>query len=120
MNILTSIWKSIGWSSIIYLGVICNIDQGLYEALAIDGGRRWAKFRYITRLGSLDEVLRGVETALETGFEKIKLNAVLIGGFNDDEIPELAGLTVRYPVEMRFIELMPMTDGAFGPEAYLP
>ena len=35
-----------------------------------------AKFRYITRLGSLDEVLRGVETALETGFEKIKLNAV--------------------------------------------
>lgn len=46
--ILTSIWKSIGWSSIIYLGVICNIDQGLYEALAIDGGRRWAKFRYIT------------------------------------------------------------------------
>ena len=46
--ILTAIWKSIGWSSIIYLGVICNIDQGLYEALAIDGGRRWAKFKYIT------------------------------------------------------------------------
>ncbi len=46
--ILTSVWKSIGWSSIIYLGVICNIDQGLYEALAIDGGRRWQKFRYIT------------------------------------------------------------------------
>lgn len=48
MIILTAIWKSIGWSSIIYLGVICNIDQGLYEALAIDGGRRWAKFKYIT------------------------------------------------------------------------
>lgn len=48
MIIITALWKSIGWSSIIYLGVICGIDQGLYEALAIDGGRRWAKFRYIT------------------------------------------------------------------------
>ena len=69
-----------------------------------------AKFRYITRLGSLDEVLRGVETALETGFEKIKLNAVLIGGFNEDEIAPLAGLTKRWPVDLRFIELMPMLD----------
>lgn len=46
--ILTGLWKSIGWSSIIYLGVICGIDHGLYEALAIDGGNRWHKFRYIT------------------------------------------------------------------------
>lgn len=48
MIILTGLWKNIGWSSIIYLGVICSIDQGLYEALAIDGGNRWHKFRYIT------------------------------------------------------------------------
>ena len=80
-----------------------------------------AKFRYITRLGSLDEVLRGVETALETGFEKIKLNAVLIGGFNEDEIAPLAGLTKRWPVDLRFIELMPMLDSSeFGPEAFIP
>ncbi len=46
--ILTALWKGVGWGSIIYLGVICNIDQGLYEALAIDGGNRWHKFRYIT------------------------------------------------------------------------
>jgi putative aldouronate transport system permease protein len=46
--ILSGLWKSIGWSSIIYLGVICGIDHGLYEALAIDGGNRWHKFRYIT------------------------------------------------------------------------
>ena len=46
--ILTGLWKNIGWNSIIYLGVICSIDQGLYEALAIDGGNRWHKFRYIT------------------------------------------------------------------------
>ncbi|MBR0208877.1 MAG: GTP 3',8-cyclase MoaA [Oscillospiraceae bacterium] len=79
------------------------------------------KFRYITRIGSLDETLRGIETTLDAGFEKIKLNAVLIGGFNEDEIPALAGLTRRWPVDLRFIELMPMLDGsAFGPEAFIP
>ncbi len=79
------------------------------------------KFRYITRLGSLDDTLRGIETALETGFDRIKLNAVLIGGFNDDEIASLADLTRRWPVDLRFIELMPMLDSpAFGPEAFLP
>ena len=48
------------------------------------------KFRYITRLGELDQAMAGIDAALGAGFEKIKLNAVLIGGFNDDEIPALA------------------------------
>ena len=50
----------------------------------------------------------------------MKLNSVLIGGFNDDEIPALADLTRRWPVDLRFIELMPMVDGEFGPQAFLP
>ena len=79
------------------------------------------KYRYITRIGRLDDALRGIETALDAGFAKIKLNAVLIGGFNDGEIPALAELTRRYPVDMRFIEMMPMYDsGDFGPEAFIP
>ena len=79
------------------------------------------KYRYITRRGDLDAALRGIEAALEAGFETIKLNAVLIGGFNDDEIPALAALTRRWPVDLRFIELMPMYDsGDFGPESFLP
>ncbi len=69
------------------------------------------KFRYITRLGELEQALGGIEAALAAGFEKIKLNAVLIGGFNDDEIPQLAELTRRWPVDLRFIEMMPMYDG---------
>lgn len=78
------------------------------------------KFRYITRVGSLPEVLQGIEAASATGFEKIKINTVLIGGFNDGEIPTLAELTLRYPVDVRFIELMPMVDSPdFGPEAFL-
>lgn len=79
------------------------------------------KYRYITRCGSLEDALRGIECAQDAGFRKIKLNAVLIGGFNDDEIPALAALTQRYAVDVRFIELMPMYDsGDFGPEAFLP
>ena len=79
------------------------------------------KYRYMSRVGELKNALAGIEAALETGFEKIKLNAVLIGGFNDDEIPQLAELTRKYPLDMRFIELMPMVDsGDFGPEAFIP
>ena len=79
------------------------------------------KYRYITRIGSLDQAIDGIEAALDAGYDKIKLNAVLIGGFNDDEIAPLAGLTRRWPVDVRFIELMPMYDsGDFGPEAFIP
>ena len=79
------------------------------------------KYAYITRGGSLEQALAGLQAALDAGFDKIKLNAVLIGGFNDGEIPQLAELTRRFPVDMRFIEMMPMYDGGdFGPEAYLP
>ena len=79
------------------------------------------KYRYITRRGELEQAIAGIEAALAAGFEKIKLNTVLIGGFNDDEIPALADLTRRWPVDLRFIELMPMYDsGDFGPEAFLP
>lgn len=79
------------------------------------------KYRRITRLGSLEQALAGIEAALDAGFEKIKLNTVLIGGFNDDEIPQLAELTRRWNLDLRFIELMPMLDSdEFGPEAFLP
>lgn len=79
------------------------------------------KYAYITRLGSIDDFFAGLEAALAAGFEKIKLNAVLIGGFNDDEIRPLAALTQRYPVDMRFIELMPMLDNEeFDERAFIP
>ena len=79
------------------------------------------KYGMITRLGRLEDALAGLQAALEAGFQKVKLNAVLIGGFNDDEIPALAELTLRYPVDVRFIEYMPMPQVQdFGPEAYLP
>ena len=79
------------------------------------------KYAHITRIGQLEEFNAGLEAALKAGFRKIKINAVLIGGFNDDEIESLAGLTMKYPVDMRFIELMPIQDhDEFGEAAYVP
>ena len=78
------------------------------------------KYTQITRCGVLSDALAGIHAALEAGYDKIKLNAVLIGGFNDDEIEEMAKLTLRYPLDMRFIELMPIGENGFGKEAYLP
>ncbi len=79
------------------------------------------KYAYITRIGRLEMFQAGLDAAFDAGFEKIKINAVLIGGFNDDEIVDLANLTRRYPVDMRFIEMMPMYDGGdFGPETFIP
>ena len=79
------------------------------------------KYRRLTRIGSLEQALEGIRAAETAGLSPIKLNAVLIGGVNDDEIPALAELTRARPLEMRFIELMPIGDAdCFGPEAYIP
>jgi len=79
------------------------------------------KYAYITRIGRLEQFEAGLCAALEAGFDKLKINAVLIGGFNDDEIEDLANLTMKYPVDMRFIELMPIQDhDEFGESAYVP
>ncbi len=79
------------------------------------------KYSYISRVGTLDKAMQGIETALELGFEKVKINAVLIGGFNDDEIRPLAELSRSYPVDMRFIEMMPMYDsGDFKEASFIP
>ena len=78
------------------------------------------KFEHITRRDSFEDAMEGINAAVSAGFDKIKINAVLIGGFNDDEIVSLAELTRKYPVDVRFIELMPMYDsGDFTESAYL-
>ena len=66
------------------------------------------RYREITRTGKLENVLRGIEAAERAGFENIKLNCVLLGGMNDDEIGDFVRLTAKKPWQVRFIELMPM------------
>ncbi len=68
------------------------------------------RFREITRVGSLERVLGGIEAARNAGFDQIKLNAVIVGGFNDDEMPELVRFGIERDMIMRFIEFMPIGD----------
>lgn len=69
------------------------------------------KFHYITRVGQLQDVLDGIEAAEKAGFENTKINCVLMGGFNDDEIEAFVNLTREKAIEVRFIELMPIGGG---------
>lgn len=65
------------------------------------------KFRLITGSDKLEEVQRTIDKAIELGF-KVKINAVLIKGFNDKEIADFVELTRDSDIEVRFIELMPI------------
>ncbi|WP_418791668.1 GTP 3',8-cyclase MoaA [Phosphitispora sp. TUW77] len=66
------------------------------------------KFYRITRGGSLAKVWLGIESALDAGFEPVKINTVVIRGFNDDEVYDFAELAAKMPLNVRFIELMPI------------
>lgn len=68
------------------------------------------KFAEITRGGKLTQVLAGIDSALESGLQPVKINCVVIKGFNDDEIPRFIELTKNKPVHVRFIEVMPLGD----------
>jgi cyclic pyranopterin phosphate synthase len=70
------------------------------------------KFRTMTRGGNLEEVWVGMQAAVEAGLHPLKLNVVIVRGMNDEEVVQLAALTLRYPWELRFIEVMPLTGVA--------
>lgn len=67
---------------------------------------RPGRFAAITRRGRLEDVWQGIEAALGAGLAPVKLNAVIARGWNDDELVDLARLTLDMPVHVRFIELM--------------
>lgn len=73
------------------------------------------RFKIITRLGTLSDVLKGLDEAKKSGFDRIKINCVLLGGFNDDEIASFVDLTRDDNYQVRFIERMPMGfSSSFG------
>ena len=68
-------------------------------------------FERITRIpGSYPTVVRGIRAAQEAGFERIKINCVLLRGFNDDQIESFAHFARRENVIVRFIEFMPLEE----------
>ncbi|WP_150910630.1 GTP 3',8-cyclase MoaA [Marinobacter halotolerans] len=68
------------------------------------------KFSRITRTGKLSQVLDGIDAAKEAGFEGIKLNAVVMKGGNDEEVPELVEFARKKKVDITFIEEMPLGE----------
>ncbi|MNZ30329.1 Cyclic pyranopterin monophosphate synthase [compost metagenome] len=73
---------------------------------SLDGER----FRAITRNGDLDQVLRGVEAASCAGFERIKLNCVVMKGRNFDEVLPLVQYAIDQGIDITFIEEMPLGE----------
>ena len=70
------------------------------------------KYKQITRGGDLSQVLEAIEEAKRVGLTPIKINTVLMGGFNDNEIMDLVNLTRDEKIDVRFIELMPIGEAA--------
>lgn len=84
-----------------------------------------AQFKYITRCGELQQTLNGIDAALETGFNPVKINAVAVRSLNQDYLA-FAQLSVAQPLHVRFIEYMPVGEssgshgGGWGQEDVVP
>lgn len=76
-----------------------------------------ARYAELTRGGSLEDALAGLAAARDAGFSRTKVNCVLMGGVNDADVPRLAELARTEPIDVRFIELMPMGPCAGWPKA---
>ncbi len=72
------------------------------------------RFQKITGYNWLPRVLAGIKRAEQVGMQPIKINTVVMRGINDDEIEDLARLTLHKPYHVRFIELMPTDSSAYG------
>ena len=80
-----------------------------------------ARYAELTRGGSLEDALAGLAAARDAGFSRTKVNCVLMGGVNDVDVPRLAELARTEPIDVRFIELMPMGPCAhWSGERFLP
>lgn len=83
------------------------------------------KYSAMTRGGKLNDVFEGIEAVKKVGLTPVKLNVVLIGGFNDDEVESFVSLTKDNDTDVRFIELMPVGEvanwslGNFIPNDYV-
>ena len=73
---------------------------------------RAERFRHITRLGKLEDVLDGIEAAKDAGLHPVKINMVVMRDINDDEVLDFANMTYKEGWHVRFIELMPFVDVA--------
>lgn len=78
--------------------------------ISLDSLRR-ERFKEMTGVDALENVLNSVEAAKSVGLTPVKINAVLVRGRNDDEIVDFAKFAREWNVQMRFIEFMPLDSG---------
>ena len=77
------------------------------------------KFRKITRIGDIERVYAGIKAAKRAGLANIKLNTVLIRGFNDGEVERLLEFAEEHGLLLRLIEFMPLEDDVWTKEAFI-
>jgi cyclic pyranopterin phosphate synthase len=66
------------------------------------------KFRQLTRHGNLDQVIAGIDAAIAANFERVRLNAVILKGRNEDEVAQLVDFALQRGIDIAFIEEMPL------------
>ncbi len=94
-------------------------DAGLMGVnVSLDAAER-DTFARLTRKDGLARVLAGLEAARREGL-KAKLNAVVLRGWNDDQIVPLGRLALHEPIQVRFIEFMPYQGNGWGREQFMP
>ena len=70
------------------------------------------RFRRISRVGKLEKVLAGIDAARSAGFDRIKLNSVIMRGYNEDEVIPLADYALSRDIDIAFIEEMPLGEAS--------
>lgn len=74
---------------------------------------RTDRFERITRRKGFSKVMRGLERAIEARFASLKLNCVIMRGFNLDELMDFVNLSIKSPIQVRFIEFMPFASNGW-------
>jgi cyclic pyranopterin phosphate synthase len=65
------------------------------------------KFKRLTRWGKLEQVWEGIHEAEKVGLTPVKLNAVVVRGYNEEDVVDMARLTLEHDWQVRYIEMMP-------------
>ena len=78
--------------------------------ISLDSLRRDV-FKQMTGVDVLERVMEGIEAAKAAGLQPIKINAVVVRGHNEDEVPDFAAFAREHDLKMRFIEFMPLDSG---------
>ncbi|KAK8469293.1 hypothetical protein PHAVU_005G041900 [Phaseolus vulgaris] len=79
-----------------------------------------AKFEFLTRRKGHEKVMNSINAAIDLGFNPVKVNCVVMRGFNDDEICDFVELTREKPIDIRFIEFMPFDGNVWNVKKLVP